>query len=70
MIDPIPILHSPGLMIPGQLGPISLLLVCLMSLFLTLTMSSWGIPSVMHTIKGISASSASLIAFAHPGAGT
>lgn len=33
----IPILHSPGLMMPGQLGPISLVLFCPFMTFLTLT---------------------------------
>lgn len=33
----IPILHSPGLMMPGQLGPISRVLVCSLMIFLTLT---------------------------------
>jgi hypothetical protein len=44
-----PILHSPGLMIPGQLGPISREAVWLISAFFTLTMSCCGTPSVMHT---------------------
>lgn len=33
----IPILHSPGLMIPGQFGPISRVLVCLLRAAFTLT---------------------------------
>lgn len=32
-----PILHSPGLMMPGQLGPMSLVLLCSPMIFLTLT---------------------------------
>lgn len=67
----IPILHSPGLMMPGQLGPIKRVLHSgWMSLRLTLTMSNWGIPSVIQTAKGISASIASWIAFAAKGGGT
>jgi hypothetical protein len=42
-------LHSPGLMIPGQLGPISREAVWLINAFFTLTMSCCGTPSVMHT---------------------
>ena len=87
-----PILHSPGLMIPGQLGPaqrttgqvtsqanprniacrrccnnssmialhdlpMSLVLLPFMW-FLAITMSFWGIPSVIHTTRSISASTA------------
>ena len=33
-----PILDSPGLMMPGQLGPISRVLLCSLSTFLTFTM--------------------------------
>merc|ERR1712165_557796 len=65
-----PILHAPGAMMPGQLGPISLDLLCLKRACLTLTMSFWGIPSVMHTIRGTSASKASMMAAAAPGGGT
>jgi hypothetical protein len=36
----------------------------------TLTMSCWGIPSVMHTTSGISASMASMVAAAATGGGT
>lgn len=32
-----PILHSPGLMMPGQLGPIRRVLVCSLMIFFTLT---------------------------------
>jgi hypothetical protein len=39
-------------------------------MLLTLTISCWGIPSVMQTIKPISASIASIIALAAWGAGT
>lgn len=58
------------LMTPGQFGPTSRVLSCRSSLCLTRTMSCWGIPSVMHTTNGISASIASLIAAAANGGGT
>ena len=48
-----PILHSPGVITPGQLGPISRDFEP-DSARLTLTMSSTGMPSVMQTISGIS----------------
>ena len=57
----IPILHSSGVMIPGQLGPINLHLL-LFKIFFTLSMSIIGIPSVIQTINSISASIASIIA--------
>ena len=60
----IPILHSPGLIIPGQLGPINRVLFWEVSAFLTLTMSFCGIPSVIQTANGISASIASITAAA------
>ena len=65
-----PILHSPGLMMPGQLGPMRRVLLCLMSACLTRTMSCWGIPSVMQTTRSISASIASMMALAANGGGT
>ena len=65
-----PILHSPGLIIPGQLGPMSRVLFCDKSACLTLTMSCWGMPSVMHTTSSISASIASMMALAANGGGT
>ena len=64
-----PILHSPGVITPGQFGPISRDFEP-DSARLTLTMSSTGMPSVMQTISGISASIASRIASAAPGGGT
>jgi len=64
-----PILHSPGVMTPGQLGPINRDLEP-DSARLTLTMSSTGMPSVMQTISGISASIASRMASAAKGGGT
>lgn len=48
-----PILHSPGLMIPGQLGPMSRVLVCSWSARLTLTMSCWGMPSAGERREGV-----------------
>ena len=64
-----PILHSPAVMTPGQFGPIRRDLEP-DSERLTLIMSSTGMPSVMQTISGISASMASQIASAAPGGGT
>ncbi len=64
-----PILALPGEITPGQLGPIKRegeLLI----LAHTFTMSSVGMPSVMQTINGILASSASRIASAANGGGT
>ena len=57
-------------MIPGQLGPMSLLLPCPFSASFTRTMSCCGMPSVMQTIRGTSASIASMMAAAAPGGGT
>ena len=64
-----PILHSPGVMTPGQLGPMRRDFEPESERF-TLTMSSTGMPSVMQTISGISASIASQMASAAPGGGT
>src|SRR5580704_12035654 len=64
-----PIFALPGEITPGQFGPISRDLE-VFSLAHTFTMSSVGIPSVMHTINGIPASSASRIASAANGGGT
>ena len=64
-----PILHSPGVSTPGQLGPIRRLLLPV-SARLTRTMSSTGMPSVMQTISSISASIASRIESAANGGGT
>ena len=64
-----PILHSPGVMTPGQLGPIRRDFEP-DSTRLTFTMSSTGMPSVMQTISGIPASIASQIASAANGGGT
>src|SRR5258706_13236582 len=65
----IPILHSLGVSTPGQLGPIRRDLLP-ESARLTLIMSSTGMPSVMQTISGISASMASRMASAANGGGT
>ena len=64
-----PILHSPGVSTPGQFGPISRDLEP-DSARLTLTMSSTGMPSVIATISGTSASIASRIESAAKGGGT
>ena len=64
-----PILHSPGVITPGQFGPISRVFEPA-SARLTLTMSSTGMPSVMQTTSGISASTASRMASAANGGGT
>ena len=45
-----PILHSPGVMMPGQFGPMSRQLWSRSAAF-TLTMSCTGMPSVMQTIE-------------------
>ena len=62
--DMIPILHSPGVIIPGQLGPISL--DSELSIAFPLTISNTGIPSVIATINGIFASIHSRIESAKP----
>ena len=64
-----PILALPGEITPGQLGPMSRDFE-LFSLAHTLIMSSVGMPSVMHTISGMPASSASRMASAAKGGGT
>ena len=65
----IPTLHSPGVMIPGQLGPISRVGLPDMKFF-TRIMSITGIPSVMATTISIPASTASIMASAAKGGGT
>src|ERR1019366_6911940 len=64
-----PILQRPGEMMPGQFGPISreFLVFRYSHAF---TMSSAGMPSVMHTINAMPASAASIMASAAPGGGT
>ena len=65
----IPILHSLGVIIPGQLGPINLLLL-FFKISLTLIMSITGIPSVIQTIRSILEFIASMIAEAANFGGT
>ena len=62
-----PILHWPGAMMPGQLGPTSLVLPCVFRMSVIRTMSCCGMPSVMQTTSGISASIASSILAAASG---
>ena len=64
-----PILHSPGVMMPGQLGPMSRLPLPFSTAF-TLSMSSTGMPSVMQTMVAMPASAASRMASAAKAAGT
>ena len=64
-----PILHSSGVIIPGQLGPISLLLPLAYSCF-SLIISIIGIPSVIQTMSCILAFMASMIAEAANFGGT
>ena len=56
----IPILDSPGVIIPGQFGPINLTPRS-SHLAFTSNISIVGIPSVMHTIKAMPDSAASRI---------
>jgi len=65
-----PILHSPGVMMPGQFGPISTVSGYSLSAFFTRSMSSTGMPSVIATITRMPASAASRIASAANGGGT
>lgn len=58
------------LITPGQFGPTRRDLFCDISLCRTTTISFKGMPSVMHTINGISAAKASRIAADAAGAGT
>ena len=64
-----PILATPGVMMPGQFGPIRRDLVPARN-FLTFTMSRIGTPSVMATISGTPASAASMMASPQNGGGT
>ena len=64
-----PILHSPGVMMPGQLGPISRAPRLSTTIFAS-SMSSAGMPSVMQTISPMPASAASMIESLQNGAGT
>ncbi len=66
----IPILHSSGVMTPGQLGPTSRVFVFSLRAALTFIISSTGMPSVMQMTSFISASIASRMASAANGGGT
>lgn len=57
-------------MIPGQLGPTNLLLFWVFSMSTTRTISFWGIPSVMQTMRPISAAMASSMEAAATDGGT
>lgn len=65
----IPILH-PSEIIPGQFPPTIRDLDCDRKACWIMSWSRWGIPSVMVTIRGISASMASRMAAAAPAGGT
>ena len=65
----IPILHSPGVIRPGQFGPMSVV-ADRSSRLATFVMSCTGVPSVMQTTTVSSLSIASSIASIAPGAGT
>ena len=64
-----PILHCPGVITPGQLGPMSLTAVPARAR-LTFTMSFIGMPSVMQTMSGIPPAAASRMASAAKAGGT
>ena len=64
-----PILHSSGVITPGQFGPIITTPVSFNFCF-TLSISNVGMPSVMQTINLIPASMASIMASLQNGAGT
>ena len=64
-----PILHSPGVITPGQLGPIKIL-PSSSHLTLQASISNVGMPSVIHTISSIPAFAASRIESLQKGAGT
>ena len=64
-----PILHCPGVMMPGQFGPMSRDCVA-WSISLTRIMSMTGMPSVMQTISSTPASAASKMASAANSGGT
>lgn len=57
-------------MIPGQLGPTSLVLFWVFKISTTRTMSFWGIPSVIQTMRPISAAIASSMEAAATDGGT
>src|SRR3954469_22241297 len=64
-----PILHSPGVMTPGQLGPMSCTPGLLWRKDLALIMSRTGMPSVMAQITLMPASAASMMPSAAKGGG-
>ncbi|GJE08911.1 hypothetical protein AOPFMNJM_4259 [Methylobacterium jeotgali] len=64
-----PIFDSPAVTTPGQFGPTRRDFEPASARF-TRTMSRTGMPSVMHTISGTSAATASRMASAAPGGGT
>ena len=66
----IPILACPGVMMPGQLGPISRTPGRVARNSRTRSMSATGMPSVIATTSSIPASAASQIASAANGGGT
>src|SRR5207248_554523 len=65
-----PILHLPGVITPGQFGPISRVEGFVFKNDHTCTMSFTGMPSVIQTTKGMPQSAASMIASAANGGGT
>ena len=65
-----PILHSPAVITPGQFGPISRDFEPRERALHLAPCPATGMPSVMQTISGISASIASQIASAAPAGGT
>jgi hypothetical protein len=66
-----PILHSPGVITPGQLGPtVTVFLYSVRSACFTFTMSATGMPSVIVMMSGMPAAAASRIASAAPAGGT
>ena len=65
----IPSFASPGVIIPGQFGPINFVFFP-SKCFLTFIISWIGIPSVIATINGILASADSIIASPANGGGT
>src|SRR5439155_21113908 len=64
-----PIFAWPGVMTPGQFGPMSRLVVAPRK-YLARTMSATAIPSVIRMTSGIPAAAASMIASAAAGGGT
>ena len=65
-----PILHAPGVIMPGQLGPIIQVSGMLDKTALTRIISCTGMPSVIVTITPMPALAASRIASAAKGGGT